>query len=245
MKFGLPISIMFHALAVLGGLFVWSGKIAPLANERIIPLELVRVSDMTDIAPTRTDDESKHTEAGENAKADSPEPSDAPVLPPEPETNTPEPAPVFDLDELEKAFADVRQTDPQAGTQQVLANEAQNLERAQIAKRAEGAGADSKVAAIDYIRARLKECWYIDTGAPYYEQLYVIVMVHLKADASIANIEVVNQAEILASGNRYWKIAQENALSGLYACAPYIGLKTVDYDIWKQLLLHLYPGENE
>ena len=245
MKFGLPISIIFHALAALGGLLVWSGKVAPLANERIIPLDLVTVSDMTNIAPTRNDDESKPTEVEESAKPDILDAPDAPVDNPKPEASKPDPVPVFDLDDLEKAFADVRQNNPQAGTQQVLVNEAKNLERAQNAKRAEGAETDSTVAAVDYIRARLKDCWYIDTGAPYYEQLYVIVMVHLREDASIANIEVDNQAEILASGNRYWKIAQENVLSGLYACAPYIGLKTVDYDIWKQLRLHLYPGENK
>ncbi|PHS40850.1 MAG: hypothetical protein COA91_03200 [Robiginitomaculum sp.] len=245
MKFGLPISIIFHALAALGGLLFWSSKIEPLANVRIIPLELVTVSDMTNIAPRRTDDVKIPTEVEEDAKPDISEPPNDPVDKPEPEENQPEPAPVFDLDDLEKAFADVRKTNPDAQDQQVLGNEAQNLERADKAKRAEGAGTDSTIAAVDYIRARLKDCWFVDTGALDFQDLVINVELLLNEDGSIRNISVLNNADIISSSNRSWRAARHNALTGLRKCAPYDGLLAINYDIWKELRLRLDPGENE
>jgi outer membrane biosynthesis protein TonB len=50
MKFGLPISIGLHAFAVGAGLIVFGGKAKPFEDSRIIPIELVTLSENTNIS---------------------------------------------------------------------------------------------------------------------------------------------------------------------------------------------------
>jgi len=49
MKLGLPISFVLHGAAIFGGLFVYKGGVAPLPETRIIPIELVTVTETTNI----------------------------------------------------------------------------------------------------------------------------------------------------------------------------------------------------
>lgn len=49
MKLGLPISFVLHGAAIFGGMFVYSGAVKPLPETRIIPIELVSVTDTTNI----------------------------------------------------------------------------------------------------------------------------------------------------------------------------------------------------
>lgn len=52
MKLGLPISFVLHGAAIFGGMFVYSGAVKPLPETRIIPIELVSVTDTTNIRAT-------------------------------------------------------------------------------------------------------------------------------------------------------------------------------------------------
>ena len=49
MKLGLPISFVLHGAAIFGGLFIYKGNIKPLPETRIIPIELVTVTETTNI----------------------------------------------------------------------------------------------------------------------------------------------------------------------------------------------------
>ena len=49
MKLGLPISFVLHGAAIFGGLFVYKGNMKPLPETRIIPIELVTVTETTNI----------------------------------------------------------------------------------------------------------------------------------------------------------------------------------------------------
>lgn len=49
MKLGLPISFLLHGAAIFGGMFVYSGAVKPLPETRIIPIELVSVTETTNI----------------------------------------------------------------------------------------------------------------------------------------------------------------------------------------------------
>ena len=49
MKLGLPISFALHGAAIFGGLFVYKGGVAPLPETRIIPIELVTITETTNI----------------------------------------------------------------------------------------------------------------------------------------------------------------------------------------------------
>ncbi len=241
MKLGLPMSICFHALLAFGGLLLWSGGVEPLANMRIIPLELVTVSDISDIKALRRKHENPIPD-DKNIISDTP---DTTINPPDPETAQDTPAPVFDLDALEEAFEKVRKSNPGAATQQDLVNETHNGELAERARQGVGARTDVVVNAKDYIRSRLKNCWLVDTGALDYQNLVVEVMLNLNEDASIEQIVILNNADIIASSNRAWRVARNQAKTALIKCAPYQGLLTIDYRVWKQLYLNLDPGENE
>lgn len=49
MKLGWPLSLIFHALGVFGGIFMFSGAINTADEARIIPVEIVNISEQTNI----------------------------------------------------------------------------------------------------------------------------------------------------------------------------------------------------
>lgn len=247
MKFGLPISFALHVLVAFGGLLLWSTRPPPLAQTNIIPLQLVTVSDITDIKPTRRKNETP--EATPDATPEPVEPDvKPPAVKPEPVKDASAPTkpdiPVFDLDALEKAFEDVRTDNPDSQTQHVLTNENRNADSADNARLGAGTETGSTVNALDYIRARLHNCWIVDEGAVDYQNLVIDVRLLLNTDGNISEITVLNSADIIASTNRAWGVAQHNATTALRKCAPYDGLLSIDYNVWKELRLHLDPGEN-
>ncbi len=230
MKFGLPISFALHVLLASGGLWIWASRTPNLIQNSIIPVELVTVSSITDIKPTRRN-------------------VDKPKVTPKPEPITPKPAPktakpVFDLNALEEAFENVRKEDPKVDNQQVLVNDTPNAITANNARIGAGNKEEATLNALDYIRGRLHNCWIVDEGAVDYQSLIVDVMLLLNVDGSIRKITVLNNAEIIASPNRAWSVAKFNATTALRKCAPYDGLLSIDYNVWKELKLHLDPGEN-
>jgi hypothetical protein len=245
MKFGLPISFTLHALLAFGGLWVWTNKSPKLMQNSIIPVKLVTVADITDIKPTRSKDKIP-TPKPANSKPTIPDIS-PPRMKPKPakRTATKSPAvPRFDLNALAEAFEDVRKDDPDSDNQQVLVNENKNADIAENARLGAGNEENATVNALDYIRGRLHNCWIVDAGAVDYQNLIVDVRLLLNMDGSIGNITVLNDAEIIASTNRAWSVARHNATTALRKCAPYDGLLSIDYNVWKELKLHLDPGEN-
>jgi len=250
MKFGLPISLTLHVLLAFGGLWMWASRPPKLAQTNIIPVELVTVSEITDIKPTRSQDikpevkpEPVPEPVPEAPQPDIRPPSLKPLPPKKAETTVP-PTPVFDLDALAEAFEDVRKDNPDADNQHVLVNENQNADIAENARLGAGNEEKATVNALDYIRGRLHNCWIVDEGAVDYQSLIVDIRLLLNTDGSISEISVLNTAEIIASQNRAWAVARHNATTALRKCAPYDGLLSIDYNVWKELKLHLDPGEN-
>ena len=246
MKFGLPISITLHVLLVLGGLLMWASRPPSIAHNSIIPVKLVTVSDITDIMPTRSKDlkpEVKPKPVPETMKPAVRPPSIKPKPAQKAETKAPT-TPAFNLDALEEAFEDVRKNDPNADNQQELFNESQNARIAENARIGAGNAENDTVNALDYIRGRLHNCWIVDEGAVDYQSLIVDIRLLLNIDGSISSMKVLNNAEIIASSNRAWPVAKHNATTALRKCAPYDGLLSIDYNVWKELKLHLDPGEN-
>lgn len=239
---------------------MWSGKIEPFADPNIIPLELVVVSDVTDIKASRPKPDKPEPETVT-------EPEPVPEVVPEPTPEEPKPEPdkstelaapsehddaaepaeetlrAFDLDALAKGFEDMRKDNPDE-TQQVLGNENQTAQIADNARASVGAGTDNTANAVDYIRSHMHNCWFVDTGAVDYQNLKIKVKLVLDRYGDILDITVLNDAEIIASPNRSWGVARHNATTALRKCAPYDGLLTTDYDVWKELILHLDPGED-
>lgn len=49
MQYGLPISFALHSLAIFGGVFLYSGKIKPYTEGRVIPVDIISVADETNV----------------------------------------------------------------------------------------------------------------------------------------------------------------------------------------------------
>ncbi|WP_026941927.1 cell envelope integrity protein TolA [Hellea balneolensis] len=95
MKLGLPISFVLHGAAIFGGMFVYSGAVKPLPETRIIPIEIVSVSETTNIrAAIRTPKPEKITPPDmepmtlETPMENAPEEADAKEAPKEAEQPT-------------------------------------------------------------------------------------------------------------------------------------------------------------
>ncbi len=277
MKFGLPLSVILHGLLFFIGIWSWKNAPEPLFNDKIVPLKLTTVSDITDLRaiqkkpdpepepevdpdPEAEQEVIEPEETPEEIAEETPETSEKPEedtgedtgsdnkteetnkTQKPTETQKPE-EPVFDLDALEQAFKEVKQSNPDAGEQKQLVSERALAEQGEINRKAKGEGKSDIVNAKDYMRSRMRKCWLVDTGALDYDKLVIDVMVRLNMEGKILDLVVLNDAKIIASGKESWKVARHNALTALRKCQPYDGLRSIDYNVWKELKLHLDPGE--
>lgn len=240
-----------HITFVFGGLLIWNSKPAPLADVRIIALELVTVSEITNIKATR--------KLPDPVEPDPVEP-EVPIKPPEivPETLTespdgklladetppdvptvaPEPVPSFDLEAFSSMVDKAREQNPNANTQQQL-----GIEIADRTVQGAGEGNGNTVDPITYIQSKMLNCYKIDTGAEDYRNLRVEVRVNLSPDGEIDNIKVLNEMQILASSNNSWRAARDNVIFALNECAPYDKLPKANYNDWKTAKLIFQPND--
>ncbi len=247
MRFGLPISLTLHVLAVFAGMWVWANRPEPLQHDEIIPLKLTTVSDITNVSARRHKTKPKPKDIVSPPVSEPVQEKPKPVAKAKPEARpkAPPKAPAFDLDALEKALT--TDTDKEQKTAEVipLQNEIPTARQGEVNRMAVGQADADLVNAKDYIRSRLKSCWIVDTGVPDYDKLVVDIHLRLRPDGHIEQIEVLNAARIIASDNLYWDSARRNAENALRKCAPYEGLKTIDYRVWKDMTLHLDPGDGQ
>lgn len=192
-----------------------------------------------------------------------PEPEPEPVEPePEPETVEPEPDPEpeppkpepkppvkkkepetdeLDFDALSKLVDKERENTPSdAGAPSEVA------EAADQARRRVGAGDRLTASETAKMRAAVSRCWNASAiiGAPEPEKLRVIVEFELNRDGTLAGQpRVTNATQINRSGNRFWKVAEQNAVRAVVSCQPYDFLSPDRYDTWKEFELNFDPTE--
>ncbi|MBI1393168.1 MAG: hypothetical protein GC152_10560 [Alphaproteobacteria bacterium] len=112
----------------------------------------------------------------------------------------------------------------------------------------EAIGAGDVLAASDItkIRAAVSRCWNASAivGAPEPEKLQVRLEVRLNRDGSLLeNPKVLNATQINLSGNRFWKVAEQNAVRAVVQCQPYDFLKADRYDAWKEIEFVFDPSQ--
>ena len=192
-----------------------------------------------------------------------PEPEPEPVEPePEPETVEPEPDPEpeppkpepkppvkkkepetdeLDFDALSKLVDKERENTPSdAGTPS---------EVAEVADQARGrVGAGDRLTASETakMKAAMGRCWTSTSliGAPEPEKLVVRVEFQLNRDGSLVSApRVLNQTQINLSGNRFWKVAEREAINAILKCAPYDFLSQDTYETWKEIEFNFNPAE--
>ena len=116
---------------------------------------------------------------------------------------------------------------------------------AERARAAIGAGDRLAASEIDKMRAAVSRCWNASAiiGAPEPEKLVVELDIDLNRDGTLAGApRVVNALEISLSGNRFWKVAEQNAVRAVQACAPYDFFDPMRYNEWKAFTLNFDPS---
>ena len=176
-----------------------------------------------------------------------PEPEE-PEPAPEPEPEPPKPAPKkppepdpLDFDRLTALVDKAKDNTPSPKGPEGPAPQIQGEQRNAI-------GAGDRLAASDItkIRAAISRCWNASAiiGAPEPEKLRVLLEVRLKRDGTLVEPpDVLNARQINFSGNRFWKVAEQNAVRAVIQCQPYDFLAVDRYDAWKELELNFDPTQ--
>ncbi|MHA7872027.1 MAG: hypothetical protein ACX939_06745, partial [Hyphococcus sp.] len=184
-----------------------------------------------------------------------PEPAPEPVEPepaPEPDPEPPQETPVvkpepkkddLDLDALSK-LVDLEKEKERAETP--VETPSETVEEADQARRAIGAGDRLTASDEAKMRAAVERCWNAATiiGAPRPEDLVVVIEFELNRDGTLTSApRVANALQISLSGNRFWKVAEREAISAVVKCAPYDFLPPERYETWKEFKLNFDPSQ--
>lgn len=268
MHFGVFASLLLHACAV-GLAFISLPEFmrTKVIDSPVIPVELIREAELAEKTsvpaaapkpkpkaeeppdlPKPKVEEPKPTPKAEPEPAPKPEPvvkepepKPEPVKPkPEPVKPKPKPKPKdLDLDALSALVDKSRESEAASD-----ANSEATLE-ADRARAAIGAGDRLTASEIDKMRAAVSRCWNASAiiGAPEPEKLVVEIDIDLNRDGTLAGPpRVVNALEINLSGNRFWKVAEQNAVRAVSACQPYDFFDQARYQEWKAFTLNFDPS---
>lgn len=262
MKFGWPISIIFHALFVAGGVLAFSKHIDTNDESRIIPVEMLSVSEFDNIraaAKSNEPEEPPDTPMQlETPMENAPDVGTPDVATSEPETPTPanpptdteasdalkpeEPTPpAFDLDSMSALIDKTRTTQPDANQQQTLQSEENFYAYAENARRGVGEGTDLSISEITALKSAMYRCWRIPLDAKNPEELIVSVRVRLRGNGTVQSADLVDPGAIRRSPNPYMTIAAQRAVNAVSKCAPYDFLPSNKYDTWKDMVLRFKP----
>jgi len=263
MRRGIIVSAVLHAGVVGATLMSWPSALDLSDEAQIVPVDLVTVAEVSNVAPAVTQPEPAPVE-------ETPPPQEVAEAPPEPEVEEPEPepapeeepAPAEEPDEqVAKAPRNpaVPRPRPQPQRQNfdidnVLALLDKSAPKpppappnARIAPQPmRGIGAQNAMTAdiVALLQSQMRECWNMPAGAPNPEQLIVQVRVFLARDGDLAQPpQLMPESRAAASSNRYMRTAAETALRAVNICAPYRGLPPDSYDAWRDIVMIFDPSK--
>ncbi len=272
MRLALFVSVLFHT-AIVGAVYMdlllpgWRPNVAP---EPYIPLELIREAelDLTTSVPAALPEAEPEIEEPE---PDLPEPEveepPAPVeeikpeqapepvaedvieqiepeIKPEPKPKPPEPKnDELDFEALSQLINKERENERAATPRDAPS---QTTETAEKARAAVGAGDRLTASIRAKMQAAIFNCWNtgVTIGAPAPEKLIVFLEFELNEDGTLASQpRVANATQINLSGDRFWKVAEREAISAVIKCAPYDFLPLEQYETWKEMRLNFDPSQ--
>lgn len=270
MKLGWPLSFVLHCLGLFGGMFAFSSAVQTVDEGKIIPVDIVSVSDFTNVRAAKTAVAPPPIEKPElpmrvetpsevAIKTAEPEKVEVQPSPSEPET-APQTEPVadaipaepvevaeapkepsFDLDRMSALIDQTRSAQPDANQPQALQSELAQYEFAKTARDGAGLQTDLSISEVDALRARMYECWRISVDARNGEDLIIRVRVQLFPDGAVKAVDLLDRMKIASSGDPYVQIAAERALRAVSKCAPYDFLPQDKYASWKDMELSFRP----
>ncbi len=222
MKLGLPISLALH-IGVLGGFTLFAAEAKPLAEAKIIPVQILTIAPETNVsaaikpAPNRVVPEEQpeimtSPTPMENAEEVAPDVKVAPkeqpveeqveITPeitqdadpiPEPEIEAEPEVPSFDLDALAGLIDKTRETAPEANQQVALESETAQARFEEIARRAEGEGSGLAATEADLVANAMYKCWRMPAAATDAENLQVRLNVKLVIGGYVESVTLIDQ----------------------------------------------------
>lgn len=267
MRFGVVVSLLLHACAVgLAFISLPAFLRTKVVEAPVIPIELIEEAELaekTSVPAAAPKPKPKAEKPPDLPKPEEIKPKPAPKVEPEkkpepqpvpepeakkPEPVKPKPKPVekpkpkaedLDLDAL-SALVD-KSRKPEVASE----SDSEAVLEADRAREAIGAGDRLTASEIDKMRAAVSRCWNASAiiGAPEPEKLVVEIDIDLNRDGSLSGRpRVVNALEISLSGNRFWKVAEQNAVRAVELCAPYDFFDPARYQEWKAFTLNFDPS---
>lgn len=227
-----------------------------------VPVELVTVADVTDVAPAAPD-----------PPKPAPEPVQQPPPPPEPAPPPPEAelAPEPDRPPVPKKAPEKEQVAAPANparprlkpsrerpqkfdVNSVLAfldkSAPQKPAPPPVVRQAEqpvrGLGAQDAFTMDlkDALLSQMRQCWNVPVGAPDPERLIVQVRVYLTPDGGLAQPPQLEPGtRAAAAANPYMRSAAEAALRAVNVCEPYKHLPPEKYEVWHEIVMTFDPGK--
>jgi len=268
MKLGLPISLILHSGALFGGLVLYKGTVTPFPETRIVPVDIISVSDTTNIRASlkakkpeqikepetpmtletpmeNAEDEGDRQEKVEEISPDSEPEKLAKVTDPDAESISvpdkpaePEKPKEVDLDKLAGLINRVRDQAPEKNQQKTLQSESSNYVFAESALAGSGEGTDMTLDETSALQSAMYKCWSIPAAAPNPELLVVPVRLKLFPDGYVESATLGSFKEI----NDFHKIAANEAIRAVQKCQPYDFLPEEKYSLWKDMTLKFRPG---
>ena len=236
-----------HVAVIAAASFAWPHAFE-LSDEPsdIIPVELMQVAEVTNVAPKVVVPPREPPPLEELAP-----PPPAPLIPPPPPLEEielePEPEPEKPLPPPEPP----KPPQPQFNVDSVLAlldsrapksAPQRDAPVAETATKGLGAQNASTLDLRDALLAQIRECWNVPVGAPTPERLIVQVRVFLARDGSLAQPPLLEpQTRAAAASDPYMRTAAEAALRAVNVCEPYKLLPADRYDAWREIVMTFDP----
>jgi len=237
-RLGILASIALHAGLVVVLFVSFSKKIdLPLDNTPMVPVDLVTVSDQTNIAPMQKQEAAPQPPAPAEAEPTPPQEVAppkfelAPDVKPQPKPkDKPQDKAKFDINDIEKLLSKKKPSNAKLGSRDIKGVGAQT-------------GMTADLAAL--LQSQIYRCWSPPTGTPHPERLIVKYDVFLNRDGSVAQPpQLAPETAAAAAGDPYMTAAAGAARRAIYTCSPY-KLPADRYAIWRNFTFVFDPRQLE
>ncbi|HEY4264521.1 MAG TPA: hypothetical protein VGM72_04335 [Micropepsaceae bacterium] len=269
LKRSIVVSGTLHLAVIVAATVAWPHALN-LSDESppVVPVDLVTIADVTNIAPTVQETKKVETPpdtpAPPQPEVAAPPPPEAEVAPPDLD-KTPTPKPKELPKEAEQAAPApakpaLPRRKPQATPQAKFDVDSVIALLDKRAPKPEAPPANAKLAEQtvkglgdqnaltmdikDALLAQMRECWNVPAGAPNPEQLIVQVRVFLAPDGRLLQPPQLEPAtRAAAATNQYMRTAAEAASRAINVCAPYKRLPPDKYDTWREIVMTFDPSK--
>lgn len=256
---------LLHVAVIAATSMAWSSSYSlPDETPPAIPVDLIQVADVTNVAPAQPDPPKvkplPDPEPPPLPPVTAPPPEEAEVAP-EPDKPLPKPEPEKELvakapdhpvrPKLKPAREKPQKFDVDSvlafldkSTPQTPPAPAPAVKKAEVPVQGLGAQDAFTLDIKDALLAQMRECWNVPEGAPDPEKLIVQVRVFLTPDGGLAQppqLEAATRAA--AASNPYMRAAAEAALRAVNVCEPYKHLPTEKYQVWREIVMTFDPSK--